>query len=275
MNKHYLTFVAILLLSSCHKDDQHPNNPPSSCQILQIKNTDASGNISEFPNFTADFSYNAHGNPIRIVHADPKVAMPNYLFRYDQKNRVTDVIGYYESSDYGQPFEMWYRLKYDAKNRVIKDSAYYTGRIGDNPYNYDTRPGTPSEGIYTYDTQNRMVKSFQEGHWESRYVYTSQGNLDSVIERSTIYFPGVISTFHFVGYDNKVNFRRTHPIWQFLDRDYSMNNHYNTTASNKYNLPNHLVMIDRAYHNEFLKFYLSTLDIKYSCDQNSTSVVKY
>lgn len=269
MNKHHSIFVAMLLLSSCHKDDLPPKNPPASCQILQIKNTEVRDTGGEFPDFTADFTYNAKGNPIRIVHADPKVAMPNYLFRYDQQNRVTDVIGYYNSSEYGQPFEMWYRLKYDAKNRVIKDSAYYTGRIGDNPYDYDHRPGTPSENFYTYDAQDRIIRSFDEGHWETKFIYTSQGNLDSLIQ-STLYYPGVINTTHFAGYDNKVNFRRTHPIWQFLERDYSRNNHYRTTVSNKYNLPNHLVMIDPAYHNEFLKFYLSTLDIKYTCDQQST-----
>lgn len=270
MNKHYLTFVAILLFLSCHKDDQQPNNPPTSCQILQMKNTNVRGDTGEFPEFTADFIYNTHGDPIRIVNSHVGVSRPNYLFRYDQKNRVTDVIEYYASSDYGQPFELWRRLKYDVKNRVIKDSVYSMGRIGDNPSDYDPRPGGAVENFYTYDSQNRIIRSFDEGHWETKFIYTSQGNLDSLIQRSTKYFTDVISLTHFAGYDNKVNFRRTNSIWQFLDRDYSVNNHYNTTAYNKYNLPTHLVMIDPAYHNKFLKFYISTVDIKYTCDQNST-----
>jgi hypothetical protein len=39
------------------------------------------------------------------------------------------------------------------------------------------------------------------------------------------------------GYDDKVNLDRTNPIWQFLDRDYSMNNRFIAEKYNAAGLP--------------------------------------
>jgi hypothetical protein len=253
--------AATLLFTGCNKHDPGPDCYLQSCRISQLQNEDLSyGNES----YTADFEYDAKGTPLRITRSDVRTGGPNYLFRHDAKNRVTDVIGCYGSGNDGDYFEFWHRLKYDAKNRVYRDSSFYVGIVGPNPVKV---PGVEQIIIvnnYTYDTQNRIIRAAESDLYRDyHYYYNNRGNLDSVRQRDyTLEYTVAYGT-----YDNTVNYHRTNPLWQFLDRDYSQNNAATVSAVNKYSLPTTVAYSRKDYYYPyFLKtLYLNVAHLKYSC----------
>ena len=265
MKKHVLIlryaimFAIALLFQNCSKPDQ---DYPQYCQILQLVNHSR----FTFDNYTADFQYDSKGTPLRITRTNTGTGTPNYLFRHDKYNRVTDIIGSYGNGDNGDIFEFWRRLKYDAKNRIILDSSFYSGIIGNNPIKI---PGVSQLILvytYKYDAQNRIIKynEWQAGGYQDRYFYyNNKGNLDSTVTKRD---DGNQYTNVYGNYDDKVNIRRTNPIWQYLDRNYSTNNSYNTMTSNKYGLPTTIgatsIKDNPVY---FLTFSVDNLDIQYSC----------
>ncbi|ATL48786.1 hypothetical protein COR50_17350 [Chitinophaga caeni] len=231
--------LAGALLSGCLKDPHLP--PPGNpfCKITKVK-----GDL----HFQKDvdsyrITYDKKGNPESIVRGIVGTSSPNYLFLYDQKGRLTDFYGVYLNPT---AFDIWHRYSYDAKNRIILDSTYEFGEVG--PGNVPIpSPGRPYLGVrniatYSYDHLDRIVRSTDTyGHdtvfMTRLYTYNGAGNLTSVEERSD----GGSTTISYT-YDNKVNYHRLHPIWQFLDRDYSMNNPLPVAAYNTYGLPTSIIL---------------------------------
>ena len=172
------------------------------------------------------------------------------------------MIGSYGNGGYGDTFEFWHRLKYDAKNRVFKDSSFTFGLIGPNPE--VLRPDIPLNIYvtnYTYDAQNRISRlTSAELLWDHRYYYNNKGNLDSIARNNY--------TFVYADYDSTVNYRRTNPLWQFLDRDYSQNNAAMVSAVNKYGLPITIAYDTKIYSSStFLStFLLGEVTFKYACN---------
>lgn len=254
-----IVFAIVLLFSDCSKPDQ---DYPHYCQILRFVNT----STEIYNNYTADFQYDSKGTPQRITRTNTGTGMPNYLFRHDKYNRVTDVIGSYGNGDNGDVFEFWYRLKYDAKNRVILDSSFYNGIIGNNP--------GPIPGVsllilvhtHEYDAQNRIIRSHRQessGYQDRYYYYNHKGNLDSTVIK---WDDGSQYIAQYGNYDDKINIRRTNPLWQYLDRNYSKNNSFNTITSNRYGLPTTVeapAVKDNPVY--FLTFSIDNMNIQYSC----------
>ena len=200
-----------LFFSGCSKKAieqflKHPGKDPApSCSIQKIIFQPEAYPI--FPIDTLTITYNAAGNPVSAIRKTTTENGPNYYFRYDNLNRLTDLIGIAENGFY----RSWHRYVYNASGKVAVDSIY------DYPEEMDNHPvtglvGTVTTADYLYDAAGRVSKMTinpvdpGDMTWVENYSYDSDGNLTGY------------------AYDNKVNVHQTNKVWQFLSRDYSVNN---------------------------------------------------
>lgn len=252
-----LMCIMSLLFQACK---EHPENPPEipQCQIIQIRQ-----GISDEDSLA--FVYNNKGNPVSITRAVVGTTRPNFHFQYDKKGRMTDFYGDYISPN--PYFDVWHRYKYDGQNRISTDTTYEFGLVGPGiPLPDNTHPGllrVRNISTYKYDWKNRMLESTDTYGYETRitvrsYTYNQEGNVSKLFTRS-----GTDTSTIFYHYDDQFNFRRLHPIWQFLDRDYSLNNKMPLASSitfNEFGLPS--VM---ALSGNFATIPLDNIVIRYKC----------
>ena len=199
-------------------------------------------------NDTATFTYNALGNPVKINVTHVGTGNPNYVFTYDAMNRLSRYIGVYNNGS----FENWVKYVYGADGRVSHDTTFTFGA-----YNGGAFPG----GYW--------------GHRINRYTYDAAGRISRVDTEQLLPSPGSISsrTYNYDAagnlikpatvYDDKINFHRTHKVWQLIDRDYSQNNPLTAVAYNPYlplsfNSPG-------AYPHNFQSFPINVSDFIYNC----------
>ncbi len=222
-----LTYLAILLLilSGCKKEidaikqiEEVGSLTPTGATYCRIES------IWQDP-FTRDQKFltvlwDEYENPVAITHPSPSTANPFRIFRYDQWHRLREYLG-----DYGNGFyESWHFYGYDLNGRIGVDTQYVFGVMGEKPTTYVERRIT----TFQYDNQGRIIKSSSVSNvgspFENTYAYDANGNL-------------IFPTAFGIVYDNKVNFRRTHNLWMFLSRNYSMNNPVIADAYNPAGLP--------------------------------------
>lgn len=195
-------------------------------------------------------TYNSLGNPVSGIRGNPDTGAPNFIFHYDNRNRLKELIGLFDTSNV-ESAEVWHNYSYDEYDRIIKDSSYYVPEV------VNERPLEKNVVIvsYEYDPKNRINKTttlFFGTTTIKNYTYDENGNRDRI------------------GYDDKINFHRTNKIWMFLSRDYSMNNPANATyLYNDTNLPAQIVC-DPGSNNEFFDFGFNSIgfdvaSIKYNC----------
>jgi hypothetical protein len=184
-----LIALAIALLSGCQKSDEYlneaylkneyvrgealnhkPNAEIPECSILQIIYPVGTGND------ILQFSYNSQGDPVSITRLlGGHTGYPNYLFKYDEKNRLTNFIAPYSGNTTA---EFWHQYFYDARGNIIMDSAYIFPRIENGfPENSYMSQLT----YYTYDNKRRIIKDstvFSNSNSTSvhRYSYDANGN---------------------------------------------------------------------------------------------------
>ncbi len=119
---------------------------------------------------------------------------------------------------------------------------------------------------YEYDQENRIVKVTQTFNDASvvsiLYTYNEAGNL---AKRYTAFSasPDLNYTTVFGPYDNKVNMHRTHPIWQFIDQDYSHNNPFTADAYNAQVLPLKISAAKPETDQAFLLIPYGSLEVEY------------
>jgi len=213
--------IIVLSFPGCSKLVDYIKHPGSGgLPICAIKSFAFHNDGSEFGDDSVVFSYNAAGNPVSAIRRATATGVPNFYFLYDHNNRLTDLIGAYDS-DYinNSRVETWNKYYYDASGHIVLDSCFNfpdvvngqptTGFLGDVflvTFNYDS-----------YDRVTKMTTTFTDAEPTrvETYSYNAQGNRVGA------------------SYDNKVNFHQTNKIWMFIDRDYSLNNP--TTASYTYN----------------------------------------
>ena len=171
----------------------------------------------EGPVVNSLFTYNSAGNPVSVLSSSD-FAVQFYFF-YDKKGRL---IKLYESYPGGDNTDHY---SYDVNNRIITDTSIQN-------------EGGPYEYAYaiklTYDSQGRIIKenikNYHNGIREGvpdplepdrnpTYTYDVRGNLGVKGWKSS-------------SYDNKVSIFRSHPIFQFIFRNYSRNN---SSVQAKYN----------------------------------------
>lgn len=231
---HLCCFVGVTMLFtiSCKKEPGN-NFPLPYCNILNIK-----GSFDARPD-SITFNYDAIGNPVSVIRAAPSTGFPNYQFRYDKFHRLTDYITLFP---YSTEFETWHKYYYH-ENKIVFDSIFQFGLLGDVPRPSPIVPDLFIRGYATfeYDNVGRISKTEDSIGWgygklTRYYTYDTKGNLVKVLflPGST---PGVRDSLIISNYDNKVNMHRTHPVWQFLDRMYSVNNPIKADSYNKWGLP--------------------------------------
>ena len=232
-----LIFVCLLQVISCTKtvdtttqdstslessSDATVDNEFSDCKLRRIYH--AHGGSPEVT-VSGLFTYNAAGNPYSLTYGNGTgTGNPNHYFYYDKKNRLREYRIAYSPDD---PVEAtWHRYGYDENDVIIVDTSFGAPLIGENgqPLPNDTVVST-----LTYDDQGRIIKEsirFLNRPFPPRnptYTYDNSGNLGVIGWKSS-------------WYDTKLSFFRSHPLFMFLARNYSMNNPYNPEAAGrKYN----------------------------------------
>jgi len=164
--------------------------------------------------------YDEFENPVAITTPLVTTGSPFRTFKYDNWHRLREFRGEYANGG----FEFWHFYGYDLNGRIGVDTNYQFSSIGPNgTINYAERYISKID----YDAQGRISRVVTNGqktsfHTDLVYNYDASGNL--------IRSPGVV-------YDNKININRTNDIWQFLTRDYSMNNPLIADAYNAAGFP--------------------------------------
>lgn len=239
--------ITSLVFTACRKDGYHPDRR-SECRIQQLKGDFVNSNDS------AVFAYNTKGDPVSITRTHTATGYPNYLFRYDVHQRLTEYIGIYSD---GLHFEFRYRYGYDRNNLIVTDTLYTFGALT------DPLATLHKEGInnYTYDQRKRIIRvdgvHVPTGtKLVSQYFYNQEGNLERVEA------PG---GGNLIKYDNKVNIHRTHPIWQFIDRDFSMNNPFQAVAYNSHGLPVAIQSPPCTFGINFIDINFMYAEVTYKC----------
>lgn len=264
MHKIVLLFPAVMLLLSGAKTDI-THNRHEGLQIVTLKPYPGESGSGD----SLVFRYNSHGNPVSITRMRDATGTGDYLFRYDGQQRLTDYAGPCQDG----LFESWRRYYYDDSNRIAGDTVYYFGRVGNNGPLPDPAAAKPYDVLYVaqtdryeYDQENRIVKVIQSFNDASvvsiLYTYNEAGNL---AKRYTAFSasPDLNYTTVFGPYDNKVNMHRTHPIWQFIDQDYSRNNPFTADAYNAQVLPLKISTAKPEADQAFLLIPYGSLEVEY------------
>jgi hypothetical protein len=227
-----MVFMGLVQMASCTKSiDNLPNDSVSlessndaagpfefsNCKLRRIYQSYGEGNAT----INGLFTYNKAGNPVSAVFTSPDgdYGSDHYFF-YDKQNRlrkyqilVEEGIGI-ETHFYG----------YDENNRIVKDTSIWnSGQIEQDfvhTLSYDDQGRVIKENIK--NTKYLGITGKPEPLERDRnptYTYDNRGNIGVLGWKSS-------------SYDRKVSIFRSHPIFQFIHRNYSVNN---SSVQAKYN----------------------------------------
>jgi hypothetical protein len=211
----------------------------SKCKIRRIYQNDFNGYI------TALFTYNKAGNPYSVIYSDGGTGVDDHHFYYDAKNRLIryelDWIGYTTEDHY---------YFYNTANQIIKDSM--------RDFNCCGVLDAVNVSAIEYDNIGRVVKETIVNKYRSEgqpllpvhrptYTYDSRGNL-------------AVAGWKSSSYDYKINPLRQNPIFQFIHRNYSMNNAAVQPKYNSIGLP-----LSMKPTNDYFFNNLETLKVIYDC----------
>jgi hypothetical protein len=222
-----LASIAVLLffLTACQKEVSVPNQDEAAGTPLPGQTTYCRiESIWEDPHAPDQrfflVGYNEFENPTFVSAPLPSTGHPFRVFEYDHWNRLREYRG-----EYGNGlFEFWHFYGFDNNGRIGVDTNYVFGTLGEQPTDYFNR----SISQITYDNWGRIIKvttTYLIGTpTEENYSYDASGNL---------IYPAAWG----ITYDNKQNLNRTNDIWQFLNKDYSMNNPFMADAYNTTGFP--------------------------------------
>ncbi len=242
-----LLTMIVILFSACDKIVDKLPDESTLCSVQMI--TSPAQNPTEIgPTDTIRFSYDSHGDPVSIIRLETGTELNDYIFWYDHEHRLTDVIGTFgPGANEGDGFDTWQKLYY-RNGRIILDTTFQFGTIhGTRPI-----PFLPMDSSflirqitdYAYDPEGRISRTrdtVPNGFVQiNLYSYDNRGNLIKILESayaSQNIFPHDTVTFLYSGFDNKTNPNRTNPVWQFLDRNYSLNMQRPADKYNEVGLP--------------------------------------
>jgi hypothetical protein len=216
-------FVALLQTISCTKTVDTVTNESvtlesssnatlanefSNCKLRYIiHEDDIDGEL-----VTGVFTYNA-GNPLSLIYEERPgwSSQRNHYFFYDKSNRLREYRNGYGPNDPGEA--IWHRYGYNSNNQIIVDSTIVPGQVYEG---YIIPDKVWKISKLTYDAQGRVVKEVIKDVIAGTtryptYTYDIRGNIGVLGWKSS-------------SYDNKVSIFRSHPVFQFIHRNYSMNN---------------------------------------------------
>jgi hypothetical protein len=170
------------------------------------------------------FSYNPKGNPVSLLYDLDGIryySLPAYHFVYDSQHRLKEWRLSYEN---GEKITTIHRFSYNSSNVIIADTTIFPQGAGQPDIFVST---------LSYDSEGRIIKesishtqsstSVFEPTRNPTYTYDNRGNLG-------------VNGWKSSWYDYKTSFRRTHPLFMFITRNYSRNNPYtDLSVGRKYN----------------------------------------
>jgi len=237
-----LAALLIVQLYACEKIlDQLPGKP-KNCRIKRIFFAQ-----SWYPAHYGTFYYNKWGNPDSVIYGYVGTAITNKFFKYNKKQQLIEAKFNYSDGNK----ERWDKFGY-KNDFITTDTVYmWPTREEPEPLYYTSK----SIWSYEYDYLGRIIKETRNQIYPDldtqviNYAYDQNGN--------QIYGSNY-------DYDNYNNINVLHPIWQFLSRNYSLNNIYHAAAYNNFRLPTKFgseTLPDR----QFLDRSLVNAEIEYDC----------
>lgn len=216
MKKSFRTVLAgiflassLFILAGCEKYfDYYPHGQHGKAGKNEIRMVIVKPPYVEYTD-TIRFNYNEYDNPVIGLRSEIRTGAPNYFFKYDRFQRLTELIAAYGLTATGSGVETWTEYFYDAKGRIVKDSVWSFPEVV-NGHPVKSLLSTVTISFYEYDSKDRIEKVtwLREGvePYITQYSYDSKGNKVGA------------------SYDNKLNYHATNKVWMFLARDYSVNN---------------------------------------------------
>lgn len=258
--------VLLMVFTGCRKffdwkHGGHHHDP--GCRIKKVTMYEGADTMY------ANFNYNHKGDPVSVVISDPSTGRPNLVFRYDHKGRLKEFYAPY-SMDANSNYEQWFTYRYDWKGRIVSDTAYAFGSV----INHVPQPlnDYKSYATYEYDAWDRVIKVVRTyvsvNNPEppvaiEEYVYDEDGNLEWWLRSSNV-TPSV-TEIYMGPYGNKRNVRHTHKVWQFIDRNYSINEEAGAVAHNAAGLPLRYEQLGDASRYLLYSINATNADLEYTC----------
>jgi hypothetical protein len=236
--------VATILFTGCIKGDVLPEDSISAtiskdattpdlskCKIRRIYQ----GTTDTGQPITAIFSYNRAGNPYSVLYSPGGTAVNDHYFIYDAKNRLQE----WRLAWGGYVIQHHY-YTHNLNDQIVKDSAIYLdccGRLNNefvSTIEYDAAGRVVKETIVNTKTDEEGTLSRTR---RPTYTYDNRGNLGVLGWKSS-------------SYDYKVNPLRQSPVFQFIHRNYSMNNPSVQPRYNSLGLPLTLLHSNDDFFND-------------------------
>jgi hypothetical protein len=195
-------------------------NEFSNCKLRRIYHEH--GGVSGYV-ISGLFTYNAAGDPLSLIYAQGGTGNPNYFFYYDSKKRLREFREGYSPDDIVEA--TWHKYGYNSSDQIIVDTILHPGFEIEG----EVIPGDTTISLLTYDIQGRIIKessrNIKGGPTRNpTYTYDARGNLG-------------VNGWKSSSYDNKVSIFRSHPVFQFIHRNYSKNNAAPQAKYNSKGLP--------------------------------------
>ena len=251
----------LVYLSGCTKKISllPPTSSDIPCRISLITSNTGENGVLD----TLYFTYNAAGNP-SLIRQSQILDAGSYEFIYDSHNTLVQYkVVYTEFNASGWTIFQFPRgsdqpdtditYQFPSPDTGSLPPAFYTN-LDTTAYRYDSQKRI-SQTVTTY-ADNEGNVAFTTTY---NYSYDNRGNLSSPIFDDTTAGRA---------YDDKVNFRRLNPIFQFIDRDYSQNNlttQIQILSYNQYGLPTHMKDTSPIGTLTFLGIGLGECWIQYDC----------
>lgn len=244
-----IAIIAIpLSLASCMKENI------SEQQISQTVSNDATApDLSKcklrkmyhvlYDNIQASavFSYNKLGNPYSVLYSNGGTGVDDYYFIYDAKNRLKELRGQWTGS------RNYY--SHNALDQIVKDSSVNMDCCG--------RLSSINVSTIEYDANGRIIKETIVNKYNDSgplaptrrptYTYDNRGNL-------------AVAGWKSSSYDYKINPLRQSKVFQFIHRNYSMNNAAPQPKYNSLGLP-----LSMKPNNDMFFNQLETIRLIYDC----------
>jgi hypothetical protein len=177
---------------------------------------------TEYTEYEGRFYYNKWGDPDSVIFGFVATGHANLYLKYNNKRQLIEARGLYSNGLY----EDWHRYGYTG-NQVTTDTCYTWGDASRDPepgnyyYKRINRFEYDSYGRISTETWDYIYPESETQVWA--FQYDEKGNR--------------IKPYQGLEYDNHINIHQLHPVWQFLARDYSVNNPIPAVSYNTAGLP--------------------------------------
>jgi hypothetical protein len=134
---------------------------------------------------------------------------------------------------------------------------------------------------YYYDNRNRIIQTVTNtlvpvsplyrvtvnyyynaagNNWKTEYIHKEVSLPDSLCEP---HCPPIDTATLYYKFDNKTDFHNLHPVWQFVDKNYSRNNAYQVLSYDSCGLPTAFLPAPPSNYTYMLGIPMSKVAIRY------------